>query len=61
MHTLQEKRQREETDPELQKFLKMFSVRDAVLEPGISKSFEQLVPHYQPRSHSNNYPWQVAS
>ena len=43
MHTTQEKKRREESDPELQKFTKLFSARDAVLEPGILKSFEQLV------------------
>ena len=38
----QEKKKREEGDPQLQEFMETFSAKDAILEQGIAKSFEQL-------------------
>lgn len=39
----EEKRKKEELDPQLQEFMEMFSAKDAILEQGIAKSFEQYV------------------
>ena len=41
MRINQEKRKREENDPQLQEYMDIFSSKDAVLEQGIAKSFEQ--------------------
>lgn len=43
MHINQEKKKREETDPKLREFMNIFSAKDAVLEQGIAKTFEQSV------------------
>lgn len=43
MRTHQEKKKREENDPQLQEYMDIFSSKDAVLEQGIAKSFEQSV------------------
>lgn len=43
MRTNQEKRKKEETDPQLREFMNNFSAKDAVLEQGIGKIFEQSV------------------
>lgn len=39
----QEKRLREETDPQLQEYMEVFSAKDAILEQGTTKSFEQYI------------------
>lgn len=39
----QEKKKREEADPKLQELMNTFSEKDAILEQGIAKAFEQSV------------------
>lgn len=43
MHTIFFKENKEEVDPQLQEYMDSFSAKDAILEPGITKSFEQSV------------------
>lgn len=39
----EEKKKREESDPQLQQYIDTFLTKDAILEPGIVKSFEQYL------------------
>ena len=39
----QEKKRREEVDPKLRECMDVFSAKDAILEQGVAKSFEQSV------------------